>query len=53
MVLLVETRKFFDDLCVKHEVDCSAPRTVARLLDKVYDISLVMEHSGVERGMIS
>lgn len=30
-----ETRKFLDDLCVKHEVDCSAPRTVARLLDKL------------------
>ncbi|CAB3996965.1 lysine--tRNA ligase isoform X2 [Paramuricea clavata] len=30
-----EARKFFDDLCVKHEVDCPAPRTVARLLDKL------------------
>ncbi|KAK3085373.1 hypothetical protein FSP39_002339 [Pinctada imbricata] len=29
------TRKFLDDLCIKHEVDCSAPRTVARLLDKL------------------
>jgi len=28
-------RKFLDDLCVKHEVDCSAPRTTARLLDKL------------------
>jgi lysyl-tRNA synthetase class 2 len=24
-----------DDLCVKHQVDCSAPRTASRLLDKV------------------
>ncbi|XP_046843017.1 lysine--tRNA ligase-like isoform X2 [Xenia sp. Carnegie-2017] len=30
-----ETRKLFDDLCVKHEVECPAPRTVARLLDKL------------------
>jgi len=30
-----EARKFFDDLCVKHNVDCSAPRTVARMIDKL------------------
>ncbi|KAL9974645.1 hypothetical protein ACROYT_G011706 [Oculina patagonica] len=30
-----ETRKFFDDLCVKHNVDCSSPRTTTRLLDKL------------------
>lgn len=30
-----EARKFFDDLCVKFQVDCSAPRTTARLLDKL------------------
>eukprot|EP00121_Abeoforma_whisleri_P002568 Awhi_evm1s2309 len=30
-----EARQFLDDLCVKHEVDCSAPRTTARLLDKL------------------
>ncbi|XP_070566429.1 lysine--tRNA ligase-like isoform X2 [Ptychodera flava] len=30
-----ETRKFLDDLCVKHEVECGAPRTTARLLDKL------------------
>ena len=30
-----ESRKFLDDLCVKHQVDCSAPRTCARLLDKL------------------
>ncbi|XP_048752696.2 lysine--tRNA ligase-like isoform X2 [Ostrea edulis] len=29
------TRKFLDDLCVKHQVECPAPRTVARLLDKL------------------
>jgi lysyl-tRNA synthetase class 2 len=28
-------RKALDDLCVKHNVDCSAPRTSSRLLDKV------------------
>lgn len=31
----LETRQFFDDLCVKHNVDCSPPRTTTRLLDKV------------------
>jgi len=30
-----ETRLFLDQLCSQHEVDCSAPRTSARLLDKV------------------
>eukprot|EP00732_Lithocolla_globosa_P000891 Lithocolla_globosa_v1_NODE_350_length_4366_cov_13.568778.p1 type:complete len:656 gc:universal NODE_350_length_4366_cov_13.568778:30-1997(+) len=30
-----ETRKFLDDLCRKNEVECSAPRTTARLLDKL------------------
>lgn len=30
-----KTRKFLDGLCVKHEVECPAPRTVARLLDKL------------------
>eukprot|EP00842_Homolaphlyctis_polyrhiza_P004207 jgi/Hompol1/4788/HPOL_003883-RA len=27
--------KFLSDLCIKHGVDCSAPRTSARLLDKL------------------
>lgn len=27
--------KFLDDLCVKHELECPAPRTAARLLDKL------------------
>ncbi|KAJ3194149.1 lysyl-tRNA synthetase [Irineochytrium annulatum] len=27
--------KFLSDLCTKHKVDCSAPRTAARLLDKL------------------
>jgi lysyl-tRNA synthetase class 2 len=30
-----ETTKFLSDLCIKHGVDCSAPRTTARLLDKL------------------
>lgn len=30
-----ETNKFLSDLCIKHNVDCSEPRTNARLLDKV------------------
>lgn len=30
-----EARQFFDDLCVKNNLPCSAPRTTARLLDKV------------------
>lgn len=30
-----EANKILDDLCVKNEVDCPAPRTTARLLDKV------------------
>lgn len=29
------TRKFLDSLCVKHEVECPPPRTIARLLDKL------------------
>ncbi len=30
-----EAVKFLDDLCVKHKVQCSAPRTATRLLDKL------------------
>ena len=30
-----ESRKFFDDLCMKFEIDCSHPRTTARLIDKL------------------
>ncbi|KAJ3446740.1 lysyl-tRNA synthetase [Anaeramoeba flamelloides] len=30
-----EANKFMDDLCVKHNVECTAPRTTARLLDKL------------------
>ena len=30
-------RAFLDDLCVKNGVECSHPRTAARLLDKVCD----------------
>lgn len=30
-----EASKFLDQLCVKHDVECSPPRTASRLLDKV------------------
>lgn len=30
-----EAQKFFDDLCKKHHVDCSNPRTTSRLIDKL------------------
>ncbi|XP_050306660.1 lysine--tRNA ligase isoform X2 [Anthonomus grandis grandis] len=30
-----ETNKFLDELCAKHNVECPAPRTTARLLDKL------------------
>uniref|UniRef100_A0A5S6R4K0 Lysine--tRNA ligase n=1 Tax=Trichuris muris TaxID=70415 RepID=A0A5S6R4K0_TRIMR len=30
-----EARKFFDDQCLKHAVECPPPRTTARLLDKL------------------
>lgn len=30
-----ETTKFLSDLCIKHQVECPAPRTIARLLDKL------------------
>lgn len=30
-----EANKILSDLCIKHEVECPAPRTTARLLDKV------------------
>ena len=36
-----ESRKFFDDLCVKFGADCSPPRTTTRLLDKVRMYSLI------------
>ena len=32
-----ETKKFLDNLCVEHEVQCNAPRSVKRLLDKLVD----------------
>ena len=35
-----EARKFFDNMCVKYEIDCSPPRTTTRLIDKV-DIPLL------------
>ena len=30
-----KSRAFFDDLCKKHDIKCSAPRTTARLIDKL------------------
>merc|ERR1719494_341797 len=30
-----EARKYFDQLCVANNIDCGAPRTTARLLDKL------------------
>lgn len=30
-----ESRAFFDKLCVEHKVDCSNPRSTARLIDKL------------------
>ncbi|CAG8610960.1 4965_t:CDS:2 [Paraglomus brasilianum] len=30
-----ETNKFLNEVCVKHNVDCPAPRTNARLIDKL------------------
>jgi len=29
------SNKFLDNLCKKHDIDCSNPRTTARLIDKV------------------
>ncbi|CAF4286533.1 unnamed protein product, partial [Rotaria sordida] len=29
-----EANKFFDDLCKKHHVECTHPRTIDRLIDK-------------------
>ena len=34
------TNKFLQELCAKHNVDCSEPRTNARLLDKVSNSAL-------------
>lgn len=30
-----EFEEFLNNLCLKHKVDCSAPRTIARMLDKL------------------
>jgi hypothetical protein len=35
MYSFVEFTKFLDDLLVKNNVECSPPRTAARMLDKV------------------
>jgi len=30
-----EARKFLDDLCVTHKVECKSPRSTSRLIDKL------------------
>lgn len=30
-----KSRAFFDQICIKHNVECPAPRTVSRLIDKL------------------
>ena len=38
------SRQFLSDLCTKHNIECSAPRTSARLLDKLVSlINLVFD----------
>ena len=34
-VSFLASNKFLDNLCKKHEIECSNPRTTARLIDKV------------------
>ena len=34
-IFRAEFTKFLDEICVKNNVECSHPRTAARLLDKV------------------
>lgn len=41
-------RDFFDNLCKKHNIDCSAPRTTTRLIDKVS-----MRHNPIDHGSFS
>ncbi len=43
-----EARKALDLLCVKHNVECSPPRTAARLLDKVRTI-IIEFNTAIER----
>ena len=33
-----ESNTFFDNLCKKYEIECSHPRTTARLIDKVKNV---------------
>lgn len=40
-----EARKFFDDLCVKHNIECPAPRITSRLIDKL--VGHFIEHECV------
>lgn len=41
-----ETRLFLDKLCKQHNVECSTPRTAARLLDKVF-VNMIMQFFGI------
>ena len=36
-----ETREFFDKLCAEKGVECSAPRSTARLIDKLVDLEFI------------
>lgn len=45
-----EARAFFDKLCVEHKVDCSAPRSTARLIDKL--VGEFLESQCVSPGFI-
>ncbi len=48
--LSAEFVQFLDDLLKKHEVECSPPRTAARMLDKVRIIThlgICLLHAGI------
>jgi len=45
-----EARAFFDKLCVEHNVECSAPRSTARLIDKL--VGEFLESQCVSPGFI-
>ena len=42
-IYVLAARQQVDDICVKLNVECSAPRTTARLLDKVRSVSILDE----------
>lgn len=51
-----EARAVLDALCVQHDVACGAPRTVARLLDKLVGEFLEVRRVGfffvVDKGLL-